>query len=612
METVRSDDDARRLELRLVGLRWIVAGFGAAQVGFAIRDRTIDPGFVLPLGVALVMGLAIGNVAIASAANRAEASQLRGIGVAAFSLDAIVILLLVWLSTDGPADPVWVVGYLVPLEGAARWGLPGATIGALAFLGGQLLPTIGLAAEPAAAKVGAPAIAFRAVMAFVVGTVAGSFASLSRREAALADRRARDAEAAAARAEASALKEGQARGEVAVFHAAALLEPDLKRLAPTLQPTAESIARELSCESLGILVRDRGVVGEVGFVAFGVHGDPGYLRGDRLFPASSSIAEAAMAGTPLVNRSDAIAPMLARGEVVGMIHERAITGARPDTDRLELLTGLADQLGLVLESARLRADQQETVQRLRELDEMKSDFVAITSHELRTPLSGIRGFVDMVLRRGNDLTPDQRDEYLGIVLTQTDRLIRLVDDLLVVSRVEGGQLTLEPTEIDILPLLRQVIDGLGESGVRITLEEGSDTPTRMVADPNRLVQVLTNLTHNAVKFSALDASVTVRWRTPVEGMVAFDVIDHGQGIPDVDLERIFERFQQRESSMTHTEGFGLGLYIPKLLTEARGGWVDVVSSVGEGSTFTVTLPATRNLPAPARQPAAAHADRTAS
>ena len=605
---MRSDDDARRLELRLVVLRWIVAGFGAAQVGFAIRDRTIDPSFVLPLGVALVMGLAIGNVAIASAANRADAAQLRGIGVVAFTLDTIVILLLVWLSTDGPADPVWVVGYLVPLEGAARWGLPGATIGALAFLAGQLLPAVGVAASPAAAKVGAPAIAFRAGMALVVGVVAGSFASLSRREAALADRRAQDAEAAAARAETAASREGQARGEVAVFHAAALLEPDLERLAPTLQPTAESIAQELSCDALGILVRDRGVVGEVGFVAFGVHGDPGYLRGDRLFPASSKIARAAIDGVPAVAGSDAIAPMLVRGEVVGAVHERVESEEPPDEDRLELLVGLADQLGLVLESARLRADQQTTVQRLRELDEMKSDFVAITSHELRTPLSGIRGFVDMLLRRGSDLTPDQRDEYLGIVLTQADRLIRLVDDLLVVSRVEGGKLSLEPTEIEIRPLLQQVTDGLGEASVRIVIEEGPDAPARMVADANRLVQVLTNLVHNAVKFSPPEAVVELRWGTQAEGTVAFEVVDRGAGIPEADIERIFERFQQRESSMTHTEGFGLGLYITKLLAEAMGGWIDVASSVGEGSTFTVTLPAARSLPAPARPTATARVD----
>jgi signal transduction histidine kinase len=608
MGTVRSDDDARLLEQRLVVLRWIVAAFGAVQVGFAIRDRASDPTFVLPLGVALVVGLTVGNVAIAGAARKAEGAALEALGILAFALDALVILGLVWLATDGPADPVWVVGYLIPLEGAARWGLLGAALGAAAFLAGQLLPEFGVAAASSAMKTSAPVIAFRAGMALVVGAVAGSFASLSRREAAEAERRARDAEAAAARAEAAATKEGQARGEVAAFHAAAIAEPDMDRLAPTLQPTVEAIAKELGCDALGILVRDRGSAGEVGFVAYGVYGDPGYLRGDRLFPASAPVAAAALEGAAVIAPPDAVVPMVVRGEIVGALHERSANGGGLDDERGELLRGLADQLGLVLESARLRADQAATVQRLRELDEMKSDFVAITSHELRTPLSGIRGFVDMLRRRGSDLTIDQRDEYLSIVLTQTDRLIRLVEDLLVVSRVEAGKLSLEPTEVEVRQLLEHVTNGLGEAAASVRIEEGTEAPVRMVADPNRLIQVLTNLVHNAVKFSPAGATVALRWRTSAEGTVSFDVVDPGPGIPESEVGRIFERFHQRESSLTHTEGFGLGLYIAKLLTEAMGGWIDVSSGVGEGSTFTITLPSARTLPAPARPSAPAHAD----
>ena len=608
MGTVRSDDDARLLEQRLVVLRWIVAAFGAVQVGFAIRDRASDPTFVLPLGVALVVGLTVGNVAIAGAARKAEGAPLEALGILAFALDALVILGLVWLTTDGPADPVWVVGYLIPLEGAARWGLLGAALGAAAFLAGQLLPEFGVAAASSAMKTSAPVIAFRAGMALVVGAVAGSFASLSRRQAAEAEGRARDAEAAAARAEAAAAKEGQARGEVAAFHAAAIAEPDMDRLAPTLQPTVEAIAREVGCDALGILVRDRGSAGEVGFVAYGVYGDPGYLRGDRLFPASAPVAAAALEGAAVIAPPDAVVPMVVRGEIVGALHERSANGDGLDDERAELLRGLADQLGLVLESARLRADQAATVQRLRELDEMKSDFVAITSHELRTPLSGIRGFVDMLRRRGSDLTIDQRDEYLSIVLTQTDRLIRLVEDLLVVSRVEARKLSLEPTEVEVRQLLEQVTNGLGEAAASVRIEEGADAPVRMVADPNRLIQVLTNLVHNAVKFSPAGATVVLRWRTPAEGTVSFDVIDRGPGIPASEVGRVFERFHQRESSLTHTEGFGLGLYISKLLSEAMGGWIDVTSAVGEGSTFTVTLPSARSLPAPARPSAPAHAD----
>ena len=608
MGTVRSDDDARLLEQRLVVLRWIVAAFGAVQVGFAIRDRASDPTFVLPLGVALVVGLTVGNVAIAGAARKAEGTPLEALGILAFALDSLVILGLVWLTTDGPADPVWVVGYLIPLEGAARWGLLGAALGAAAFLAGQLLPEFGVAAASSAMKTSVPVIAFRAGMALVVGAVAGSFASLSRRQAAEAERRARDAEAAAARAEAAAAKEGQARGEVAAFHAAAIAEPDMDRLAPTLQPTVEAIAKELGCDALGILVRDRGSAGEVGFVAYGVYGDPGYLRGDRLFPASAPVAAAALEGAAVIAPPDAVVPMVVRGEIVGALHERSANGGGLDDERGELLRGLADQLGLVLESARLRADQAATVQRLRELDEMKSDFVAITSHELRTPLSGIRGFVDMLRRRGSDLTIDQRDEYLSIVLTQTDRLIRLVEDLLVVSRVEAGKLSLEPTEVEVRQLLEHVTNGLGEAAASVRIEEGTEAPVRMVADPNRLIQVLTNLVHNAVKFSPAGATVALRWRTSAEGTVSFDVVDPGPGIPESEVGRIFERFHQRESSLTHTEGFGLGLYISKLLTEAMGGWIDVTSAVGEGSTFTVTLPSARTLPAPARPSAPAHAD----
>lgn len=214
----------------------------------------------------------------------------------------------------------------------------------------------------------------------------------------------------------------------------------------------------------------------------------------------------------------------------------------------------------------------------------------------------------MLRRRGSDLSVDQRDEYLGIVLTQTDRLIHLVEDLLVVSRVEAGKLSLEPTELDVRQLLEQVTSGLGETGAGVLIEEGPDAPVRMVADPNRLTQVLTNLVHNAIKFSPPGGTVVLRWRTPAEGTVAFDVIDRGPGVPESEVGRIFERFHQRESSLTHTEGFGLGLYISKLLTEAMGGWIDVTSAEGEGSTFTVTLPAARTLPVPARPSAPAHAD----
>ena len=239
---------------------------------------------------------------------------------------------------------------------------------------------------------------------------------------------------------------------------------------------------------------------------------------------------------------------------------------------------------------------------------MKTDFVAITSHELRTPLAGIRGFVDMLLRRGDALSTDEHEEYLGIVLTQTDRLIRLVDDLLIVSRIEGGALMLEPTNVEVRAVVEQVAAGLGADGARLVLEAAPDAPTTLVLDANRLIQILTNLAHNAIKFSPAEAPVIVRWDAPAVGTVVFEVIDRGAGIPPEDLELIFERFRQRGDSRSHSEGFGLGLYITKLLTEAMGGWIDVAPSLDGGTVFRVTLPESRSLPTPARRSAATRSD----
>ena len=594
--------EAARLERQLVWLRWLVAAFGAVQVGFAVRDRANDPAFALPFAVALVIGLAIGNVAISSSVRKAtDAGQFRSIGIVAFALDAVVILGLVWLVPSGPADPVWVLGYLVPLEGAARWGLRGGLIGALLFLGEQIVQ------EAARAQVaaGASQVSFRAGMAFVIGAVTGSFVSSLQRTAAEAADQAIAASAAAQRAEVAASQAAEAHREIAAFHAAVFADAQPEHLAETLRATAERVAAELGCTALGLLTRSTGIAGEDVFTVAGVHGDPGYLLGQLLSPTSDPVAAAAVEGAVVVAEGDVVAPMRVRGAIVGAVHERADTS--PDAGRVDALQTIADQLGVALEATRLRAEQAATVERLTELDAMKTDFVAITSHELRTPLAGIRGFVDMLLRRGADLSPAEQLEYLGIVQTQTERLIHLVDDLLVVSRVEGEALVLEPEDVAIRPLLAQVVSGLGETGARIELDEAQGAPSSMTIDPNRLIQILTNLTHNAVKFSPADAPVRLRWSAPADGTVVFEVIDRGAGIPPEEQALIFERFRQRGDHRSHAEGFGLGLYITKLLTEAMGGWLDLTSSPA-GTTFSVTLPAARPLPTPARPSAATRSD----
>jgi signal transduction histidine kinase len=596
--------DAVRLERALVWLRWLVAAFGAVQVGFTIRDRGHDPAFAMPLAVALVVGLAVGNLAISTAARRRlDPAQRRLIGVAAFALDAVVISGLIWLVPSGPADPVWVVGYLIPLEGAARWGFRGGLTGGAIFLAEQVWQE----AARVQLAVGSSQVAFRAGMAFVVGAVAGWFASSLRHAAESAAAQARAAAAAAAHAELAATQAAKAQGEVAAFHAAVLADAQPEHLAETLRATAERVATELGCEALGLLTRRTGTAGEDLFTVSGIHGDPGYLLGDALAPVSSPVAAAAAGGAMVIADHDIVVPMRVRGAVVGAVHER-FTADAPDAAEIDALQTIADQLGVTLEATRLRAEQAAIVDRLTELDAMKTDFVAITSHELRTPLAGIRGFVDMLARRGDALSGTERAEYLDIVLTQTDRLIRIVDDLLVVSRIESDALVLEPVEVHVRGVLAQVVGALGDECGRVELDGSPEAPATLVLDPNRLIQILTNLTHNALKFSPDTEPVRIRWSAPAEGTVVFEVIDRGPGIPRAEQELIFERFRQRGDHRSHSEGFGLGLYITKLLAQAMGGWLDVESEPTRGATFRVTLPTSRPLPRPARPSAAARSD----
>ena len=294
MQTERPTD-ALRLERQLANLRWLVAAFGAVQVGFAIRDRGDDPRFALPLAVALVLGLTIGNLAIANSVRRGlDPAQLRSIGIAAFVLDAVVLSGLVWIVPSGPADPVWVIGYLIPLEGAARWGLRGGLLGAAVFLAGQALAGERSRADIAA---GASQVAFRAGMAFVIGGVAGSFVSSLRRTAdEAAARAAGSCRRGRARGAGGVASDAQAQREVAAFHAAVLADAQPERLAEILRATATRVATELGCEALGLLTRATGAAGEDRFDVAGVSGDPGYLLGDALFPASSPVAAAAAEG----------------------------------------------------------------------------------------------------------------------------------------------------------------------------------------------------------------------------------------------------------------------------------------------------------------------------
>jgi PAS domain S-box-containing protein len=244
------------------------------------------------------------------------------------------------------------------------------------------------------------------------------------------------------------------------------------------------------------------------------------------------------------------------------------------------------------------------VTRIRQTERAKADFVATVSHELRTPITPIKGYVELLQARGARMTEEKRQDMLKIIAERAEHLARLVEDLLLASRISserGGSAVpgLRRECTDLADAARRAAtDWLRRPDSRLELEL-PDRPLEVDADPLRLVQVLDNLLSNAHKYSPADRPVRLRvWRD--DGWAKAAVVDRGRGIPREELDRIFEKFHRVEDPMTMTTGgTGLGLYIARELTRAMGGEIEAASAPRRGATFTVRLPlATAHEPPP--------------
>jgi signal transduction histidine kinase len=227
--------------------------------------------------------------------------------------------------------------------------------------------------------------------------------------------------------------------------------------------------------------------------------------------------------------------------------------------------------------------------RLREFDRLKDEFIAIVSHELRTPLTSVYGAA--VTLRQHALDEERRDALLEIVSTESARLARLLDDILWVSRLDSGRADTFITAVEPAPLVSDVVDATRTHlPPTLSLElYQPPVPPVVAADPDKLRQVLLNLIENAVKYS--DAGrIEVRLE-PRNGVMRFSVRDEGQGIPPEEHERIFEKFHRLDPQMTQgVGGTGLGLYICRELVERMDGRIWVDSEPGKGTTFSFELP----------------------
>jgi signal transduction histidine kinase len=228
-----------------------------------------------------------------------------------------------------------------------------------------------------------------------------------------------------------------------------------------------------------------------------------------------------------------------------------------------------------------------------EVDRMKSEFIATVSHELRTPMTSIKGALGLVLGGATGPVAEEQRELLTIAQTNVDRLIRLVNDILDLSRIESGRLELRkvPAGINevVLTAVRELESVRQQRGLHLTTDLAEPLPLAEI-DPDRIGQVLVNLLGNAYKFTDPGGQVTVRTRQ-VAGEIRVQVADNGPGIPRAQLESIFERFHRAPSAASRRAGgSGLGLAIARAIVEEHGGRIWAESDVGKGAVFTFALP----------------------
>ncbi len=282
-------------------------------------------------------------------------------------------------------------------------------------------------------------------------------------------------------------------------------------------------------------------------------------------------------------------PLITEGKPIGVLQiDSPVPDAWGEEDRV-LLLSFTPIVAAAVQNARLYAREQAAVHRLQELDQRHRDFVAMVSHELRTPLTAVMGYTDTIIGYSESLG---LDGVLGLVhRTQHSaaRLAALVEELLDLSVIQRGELRLNLAPVTMPAMLAETVPQFAPPDRVVTLDAAPGLP-EVMSDGSRLIQVVGNLVANAVKFSPPDTPIEVS-ASLVDQTVEIRVTDHGAGIPEVDRERIFDRFVQLEhANVRSTGGFGLGLYIVRQVCTALGATVDVESVVGEGSTFVIRVP----------------------
>jgi len=286
-------------------------------------------------------------------------------------------------------------------------------------------------------------------------------------------------------------------------------------------------------------------------------------------------------------------PLLREEQIIGgLVISRNSTGEF-SVEVIELLKTFATQSGLAIQNARLFRELADKSRQLEAASQHKSEFLANMSHELRTPLNAIIGFSEVLTDRMFGELNEKQEEYLKDIYASGTHLLSLINDILDLSKIEAGRMELEMTEFDLPTAIENALMLVRERAGRrsLTLQTNIDDRLGQIqADERKVRQVVLNLLSNAIKFTPEGGRIEVG-AMPKDGLVEVSVSDTGIGIAPEDQEKVFEEFRQVGTAAKKIEGTGLGLTLCRKFVELHGGKIWVKSQVGEGSTFTFTIPA---------------------
>ncbi len=295
------------------------------------------------------------------------------------------------------------------------------------------------------------------------------------------------------------------------------------------------------------------------------------------------------------SKTELAVPLMLRGEIIGVLGVKRRETSRWAEEEVSAVEAVANQVSRALENARLSKEQEKTIEQLKEVDRLKSEFLTSMSHELRTPLNSIIGFADVIIQGIDGDIPDMALNDIKLIHNSGQHLLALINDILDISKIEAGMMELVPEPLEIKESVAHVLAAssslIKNKPVDILIDVEDEMP-EVYADKLRLNQILLNLVSNSAKFTH-EGSITIkaRMREGVSDRMFVSVIDTGIGIPPDKVETIFDRFRQADASTTRQYGgTGLGLAICRQLVELHSGELKVASEENVGSEFYFTIP----------------------